>query len=198
MIPIIVGVVVIVAIGGVFLLMPPPVDNLPPPQMPPLVPPPIPGEPLPEIPEQIEPPDPDARPPLPPGVLVSAQGTLDDITEIDEAPHWVISGEWLLECRVSHCEDRNIVDEIAFSMTHDMMRPDGSAAHSHTYTNFGATSVDRSAGTLILEGTVLGSSPIGETPIVIRLNTVTGRFSFELPGNGHLQGEVQGAISSFE
>ena len=82
-------------------------------------------------------------------------------------------------------------------MTHDMMRPDGSAPHSHTYTNFGATSVDRSAGTLILEGTVLGSGPIGETPIIIRLNTVTGRFSFELPSNGHLQGELQGVIRSF-
>ena len=146
--------------------------------------------------------------------LREAGGPVDDTTEIDEPPHWVISGEWTLSCGASACSEASLND-IVFEMTHDMMRPDGAAAHSHTYSDFRATSVTVShmiedfplpqgpvaSDTLIVEGTVTGSGPIGTTPITLRLNLETGlnvesgEFSFELPGNAHLQGEVKGVIA---
>ena len=125
---------------------------------------------------------------------------MDDTTEIDDPPHWVISGRWTLSCGASACSEASLND-IVFEMTHDMMRPDGSAAHSHTYSDFRAISVTVSGHTLIIEGTVTGSGPVGTTPITIKLNlesglnVESGEFSFELPGNAHLQGEVKGVIA---
>ncbi len=78
-----------------------------------------------------------------------------------------------------------------------MARPDGSGAHSHTYTNFNATSLEGSDFLLRISGPVVGSGPVGDTQITITLNFVTDEFSFELRGNEHLQGEVSGLIDHF-
>jgi len=82
-------------------------------------------------------------------------------------------------------------------MTHNMVRVDGSGAHSHTYANFNATLLDGSESILTISGPVMGSGPIGDTQIIISLNLVTGEFSFMLDGNEHLQGEVSGLIEGF-
>ena len=126
-----------------------------------------------------------------------ARGILDGTT-LDGG--WVITGEWSLHCGGNAClasPYNNYYQDIIFEMTHDMARPDGSGAHSHTYTNFNATSLEGSDFLLRISGPVTGSGPVGDTQITITLNFVTGEFSFELRGNEHLQGEISGLIDDF-
>ena len=126
--------------------------------------------------------------------LQKANGRVDDTTEVDDPPHWVISGQWTLDCGPQACNDPGSLESIVFEMEHDMMRPDGGAAHSHSYSGFSATTVTVSADALIIEGSILGSGPIGDNAIVIQFNIKSGSFTFELPGNSHLQGELAGAV----
>ena len=130
-----------------------------------------------------------------PAALSAAKGTLDGTTtELDEV-YWVIVGQWTLDCGVFGCIEPDAMEEISFTMTHNMAKPDGANAHSHTYTNFIPATVTLFRDAIVLEGTITGSGPIGTTPITIRLDVVKNQVTIELENNDHLQGEIEGIIN---
>jgi len=123
--------------------------------------------------------------------LIEASGLVDGLT-IDG---WVVSGEWTLRCSVP-CYDTDIAD-IQFEMRTDMVRTNGANSHSHSYSRFSPASVLAvDEDSLIIEGTIFGSGPVGTNQITIKLNEVSsiGALLFELPGNSHLRGEIRGII----
>ena len=127
--------------------------------------------------------------------LIEASGLVDGLT-IDG---WVVSGEWTLRCRVP-CYDADVAD-IQFEMRTDMVRTNGANSHSHSYSRFSPASVMAvDEDSLIIEGTISGSGPVGTNQITIKLNQVSsiGALLFELPGNSHLRGEIRGIIVQSE
>ena len=119
-----------------------------------------------------------------------ASGILEDTTR---AGDWLVSGNWNVDCGSEACSS-GALENIILEMEHSMVRPDGVGEHSHSYGDFAATGVTVSGDELIIEGTVSGSGPIGDNSIVIRINLKAESFAFELPENGHLQGELEGMI----
>ena len=107
---------------------------------------------------------------------------------------WVLSGEWELNCRPGGCEGD--VEDISFDLAHVMVMPGDS--HSHVYTDFVAVTSTLRADSITIEGTIVGSGPVGgPTDIVIELvDIVDGNsgFFFELPANLHLTGRIGGVI----
>jgi len=126
--------------------------------------------------------------------LRQASGILEDTTN---AGDWVVSGNWNLDCGPEACNSGPL-ENIIFEMEHTMIRPNGIGAHSHIYSGFTATSVIASGDELTIEGNIMGSGPVGNSVIVIRVDLKSGLFTFELPGNSHLQGELRGTVSDFQ
>ena len=107
---------------------------------------------------------------------------------------WVISGEWILDCKKA-CLDAKL-SQIEFDLSHVMVRQNGDISHTHNYSGFSATTVTPGGDDITIEGTIIGTPPIGTNAIKIKLQSVSdiGKFFFELPGNGHLQEELGGVI----
>ncbi len=126
--------------------------------------------------------------------LRQASGILEDTTN---AGDWVVSGNWNLDCGPEACNSGPL-ENIIFEMEHTMIRSNGIGAHSHTYSGFTATSAIASGDELTIEGNIMGSGPVGNNAIVIRVDLKSGLFTFELPGNSHLQGEIGGTVSDFQ
>ena len=126
--------------------------------------------------------------------LRQAGGSLEDTTN---AGDWVVSGFWNLDCGPEACNSGPL-ENIIFEMEHTMIRSNGIGAHSHTYSGFTATSAIASGDELTIEGNIMGSGPVGNNAIVIRVDLKSGLFTFQLPGNSHLQGEIGGTVSDFQ
>jgi len=126
--------------------------------------------------------------------LRQASGSLEDTTN---AGDWVVSGFWNLDCGPETCNSGPL-ENIIFEMEHTMIRSNGIGAHSHTYSGFTATSAIASGDELTIEGNIMGSGPVGNNAIVIRVDLKSGLFTFQLPGNSHLQGEIGGTVSDFQ
>ncbi len=126
--------------------------------------------------------------------LRQAGGSLEDTTN---AGDWVVSGFWNLDCGPEACNSGPL-ENIIFEMEHTMIRSNGIGAHSHTYSGFTATSAIALGDELTIEGNIMGSGPVGNNAIVIRVDLKSGLFTFQLPGNSQLQGEIGGTVSDFQ
>jgi hypothetical protein len=124
-----------------------------------------------------------------------ASGLVWDATVLDEDPHWTFDGEWALSCRGAACQDATL-ENISFDMALTMVRPDGTTSHSHTFTDFVATSVSADAGVLTIEGTLQATGGIGFGPVTITLDRPDGQSTFlvEFVGNDHAVGPIGGVI----
>ncbi|MBI4014851.1 MAG: hypothetical protein HY365_02770 [Candidatus Aenigmarchaeota archaeon] len=107
---------------------------------------------------------------------------------------WIVSGTWTLKCG-GPCASAE-PGSIKFDMAHTMVMEGGNASHAHSYKDFAATAVATEGDNLMINGMITGSGPVGTAPIKIKLTGVggAGMFSFELPENQHLMGEISGAI----
>lgn len=126
--------------------------------------------------------------------LTLAKGIVHDVN----ADAWVLDGQWELKCRTGGCQGD--LTRISFDLAHVMVKPSGLSSHAHVYADFVATSSTLGADSITIEGTIVGSGPVGgPTDIVIELvDIVNGNseFFFELPVNGHLTGRIGGVTVS--
>ena len=124
-----------------------------------------------------------------------ASGLVWDTTELDVAPHWTFDGEWALSCRGAACKDAAL-ENIFFDMALTMVRPDGATSHSHTFTDFVATSVTVESGSLIVEGTIQATGGIGfgDVRITLERPDMQSTFLVEFIDNDHAVGPIGGVI----
>ena len=136
--------------------------------------------------------------------LAKARGVVHDWAETSQpAPtgirDWIIGGEWTLNCHQACAQAK--LRNIDFDMGFAMYRPDGASSHGHTFWDFSATSVEvveaGSTTSLVIEGTITGSGPIGTDGITIKLaKNSNGHFTFffKLDDGNVLTTEVGGVV----
>ncbi len=123
--------------------------------------------------------------------LRRADGLIWDASLTDP---WVFDGEFVLICRGAPSCSAASLANVDFDLALTMVRPDGDGSHSHTFSNFVATSVTVDQDDLLIEGDIDFSGQ--SIPITVSIVEVAGRatFFFELVGNAHIIGPIGGVV----
>ena len=127
-------------------------------------------------------------------LLRSATGIITDTSELDPEPHWSFGGEFILACPV-RCS-MAAPEDIEFDLALTMWRPDGSASHSHNFTDFVASNVTVVGNDLIIDGTITGTTAVGPTTIQITIEAVPQQATFfvQFPNNAHILDPLGGVV----
>lgn len=120
--------------------------------------------------------------------LKSARGVVYDWANTWDAKNgnrdWLISGEWTLNCQTActKAKPHQIEFDMGFAMMRESVKEEGNSSHGHTFWNFSATDVNvvetDSTTSLVIDGMIAGSGPIGGAITIKLVKHVNGHFTF--------------------